>query len=109
MGEFILSGTLEELGAFCLKSDSNQIPVCFNEVESFFWPNEPSSMHKFVDSNWSIMLWTEESHERQLVAITTSTLVAGAVGTYVVAPFVRSFCSRMGEHAADYVARQLMN
>ena len=100
MGVFKLSGTHEKPGAFCMKSDSNQFPICFTEVDSFFWPNEPFSMHKFVDSNWSIFLWTEESHERQLAAVTTTAVVVGMT----VAPFVSSFCSRMGTRAADYVA-----
>ena len=56
MGTVTLSGA----DSMCLKSDHNEVPICFTKVDTFFWVNEPDFSHKWVDASWENFLWQVE-------------------------------------------------
>ena len=56
MGTVTLSGA----DSMCLKSDHNEVPICFTKVDAFFWVNEPDFSNKWVDASWQNFLWQDE-------------------------------------------------
>ena len=58
--EWMGAVTFSSENTMCLKSDQNEVPICFTKVDTFFWDNEPDSSNKWVDSAWQHFLWQAE-------------------------------------------------